>query len=252
MSSFRDFRGPITAVAMSNNTILIIEDDQEVQEVIRFVLGEADFQVTAAGNARDAWASIQRRAPALILIDWMLPGISGIELTRQLRKNHNTREIPIVILTAKSEEDDKLLGFESGADDYVTKPFSPRELVARIKAVLHRAGVRGKGGEVVEYGDLRLDAATWRVTVHGDPIALGPTEFRLLHFLMQNPERIHGRLRLLDQVWGTNTAIEERTVDVYMRRLRKALAKHHCDRYLQTVRSVGYRLSIEIDDDTVR
>ena len=235
---------------MPNSTILVVEDDLAVQEMVCFVLDEANFAVSTARNAHDAWASIKKHPPALILLDWMLPGVSGIELARQLKKNPDTREIPVIILTAKGEEEDKLLGFESGADDYVTKPFSSRELVARIKAVLRRTvgykGDNGEGEDVVEYGEIRLDPATWRVTVRGESITLGPTEFRLLNFLMLNPERIHNRIRLLDRVWGTHVAIEERTVDVYMLRLRKALADKHCDGYLQTVRGVGYRLSLVV------
>ncbi|VFM96276.1 MAG: two-component system, OmpR family, phosphate regulon response regulator PhoB [Candidatus Kentron sp. G] len=233
------------------NTILIVEDDPAVQEVVCFVLREANFLVSTAQNAHDAWASIRKAPPALILLDWMLPGLSGLELARQLKRTSDTRKIPVVILTAKGEEEDKLLGFESGVDDYVTKPFSSRELVARIKAVLRRAMIHDGEDEeaVATYGEIRLDPATWRVTARGDPVTLGPTEFRLIHFLMQNPERIHSRAGLLDRVWGTHVAIEERTVDVYMRRLRRALANGHCDRYLQTVRSVGYRLSLEVYDE---
>nr|VFK25575.1 MAG: two component transcriptional regulator, winged helix family [Candidatus Kentron sp. MB]VFK34476.1 MAG: two component transcriptional regulator, winged helix family [Candidatus Kentron sp. MB]VFK76774.1 MAG: two component transcriptional regulator, winged helix family [Candidatus Kentron sp. MB] len=227
---------------MPDSMILVVEDDPEVQEMVRFVLYEADFLVSTVKDAHDAWAFIRRHPPALILLDWMLPGISGIELARQLKRNHATREIPIIMLTAKGEEDDKILGLESGADDYVTKPFSSRELVARIKAVLRRTAVY-EGEETVEYGDIRLEPTTRRVIACGALITLGPTEFRLLHFLMLHPERIHSRARLLDRVWGTSVAIEERTVDVYMRRLRKALREGHCDRYLQTVRSVGYRFS---------
>ena len=230
--------------------ILVVEDDPEVQEMVRFVLHRADFLVSTVKDARDAWAFIRRHPPTLILLDWMLPGVSGIELARQLKKNHVTREIPIIMLTAKGEESDKILGLESGADDYVTKPFSSRELVARIKAVLRRTAVY-VGEEVVEYGEIRLEPATRRVTVSGSVIMLGPTEFRLLRFLMLHPERIHSRTRLLDRVWGTSVAIEERTVDVYMRRLRKALHEGRCDRYLQTVRSAGYRFSLGSNDEGV-
>jgi len=227
---------------MSDNKILVVEDDPEVQEMVRFVLRESNFLVSTARDARDAWALVREHPPALILLDWMLPGISGIELTRQLKRSHISREIPIVMLTAKGEEDDKVLGLESGVDDYITKPFSSRELVARIKAVLRRTGVY-EGEEMVTYGNIQLDISTHRVTACDQTITLGPTEFRLLHFLMLHPERIHSRTRLLDRVWGTNAAVEERTIDVYMRRLRKALAKSHCDQYLQTVRSIGYRFS---------
>jgi len=233
---------------MPDNMILVVEDDSAVQEMVRFVLHEADFLVSTVKNAHDAWAFIQRHPPALILLDWMLPGVSGIELAHQLKRNHAAREIPIIILTAKGEEDDKILGLESGADDYVTKPFSSRELVARIKAVLRRTAIY-EGDEAVEYGEIRLDPATRRVTAREAVITLGPTEFRLLHFLMLHPERIHSRSRFLDRVWGTSVAIEERTVDVYMRRLRKALRENDCDRYLQTVRSVGYRFSLSAHSD---
>nr|VFK39106.1 MAG: two component transcriptional regulator, winged helix family [Candidatus Kentron sp. SD]VFK44644.1 MAG: two component transcriptional regulator, winged helix family [Candidatus Kentron sp. SD] len=233
---------------MPDSMILVVEDDSAVREMVRFVLYEADFVVSAVKDARDAWAFIQKHPPTLILLDWMLPGVSGIELARQLKKNHATREIPIIMLTAKGEEDDKILGLESGADDYVTKPFSSRELVARIKAVLRRTAIY-EGEEMVEYGSVRLDPTTRRVTACQSTITLGPTEFRLLHFLMLHPERIHSRTRLLDRVWGTNIAIEERTVDVYMRRLRKALRESDCDRYLQTVRSVGYRFSAALHDE---
>nr|VFJ86482.1 MAG: two-component system, OmpR family, phosphate regulon response regulator PhoB [Candidatus Kentron sp. LFY] len=232
--------------AMPDSMILVVEDDPEVQEMVRFVLHEADFLVSVVKDAYDAWAFVRRHPAALILLDWMLPGVSGIDLARQLKRNHATREIPIIMLTAKGEEDDKILGLESGADDYVTKPFSARELVARIKAVLRRTAIYGEEGPV-EYGAIWLDPATRRVTAHESTIALGPTEFRLLHFLMLHPERIHSRSRLLDRVWGTSIAIEERTVDVYMRRLRRALRETSCDRYLQTVRSVGYRFSLDCE-----
>nr|VFK43788.1 MAG: two-component system, OmpR family, phosphate regulon response regulator PhoB [Candidatus Kentron sp. TC]VFK44295.1 MAG: two component transcriptional regulator, winged helix family [Candidatus Kentron sp. TC] len=233
---------------MPDSMILVVEDDPEVQEMMRFVLHEADFPVSVVKNAHDALALIRKHPPALILLDWMLPGVSGIELARELKRNHATREIPIIMLTAKGEEDDKILGLESGADDYVTKPFSSREMVARIKAVLRRTAIY-EGEEMVEYGEIRLDPSTRRVTARESAITLGPTEFRLLHFLMLYPERIHSRSRLLDRVWGTSIAIEERTVDVYMRRLRKALRESHCDRYVQTVRGAGYRLSQSVHDE---
>nr|VFJ67084.1 MAG: two component transcriptional regulator, winged helix family [Candidatus Kentron sp. FW] len=233
---------------MPDSMILVVEDDPEVREMVRFVLYEADFSVAAVKDAHDAWAFVRKHLPALILLDWMLPGVSGIELARQLKKSHATREIPIIMLTAKGEERDKILGLESGADDYVTKPFSSRELVARIKAVLRRTAAYA-GEAAVEFGEIRLDPETRRVSARESVITLGPTEFRLLHFLMLHPERIHSRTRLLDRVWGTSVAIEERTVDVYMRRLRKALQEGYCDRYLQTIRGVGYRFSL--DDEGV-
>ena len=235
---------------MQDNTVLVVEDDPEVREMVRFVLREADFVVVTAKDARDAMAIVRDRPPALILLDWMLPGVSGIELARQLKKDGITRDIPIVMLTAKGEEDDKVRGLENGADDYVTKPFSSRELVARIKAVLRRVAPFA-GEEVVERGGIRLDPATRRVFADGSPLELGPTEFRLLHYLMTHPERIHSRVRLLDRVWGTNVIIEERTVDVYVRRLRKALAPSGCAQYLQTVRSAGYRFSNDVARDGI-
>lgn len=227
---------------MAENTILIIEDDVAVREMARFVLEEADFNVTEAGDAQEAHHSLTDHPPALILLDWMLPGVSGLELARQLKRDFATREIPIIILTARGEEDDKVRGLESGADDYITKPFSPRELVARIKAVLRRAAPH-TGDEEVEVGSLHLDPTSRRVTADGQILDLGPTEFRLLHFFMTHPERVYSRAQLLDKVWGTNVYIEERTVDVYLRRLRKVLAPSGHERLLQTVRGTGYRFS---------
>lgn len=227
---------------MSGNPILIVEDDAGVREMARFVLEQSDFLVAEAIDAEQARRCIADQPPALILLDWMLPGVSGIEFARQLKRDSNTREIPIVMLTARGEEGDKVRGLESGADDYITKPFSTRELVARIKAVLRRAAPHA-GEEVVELAGLRLDPASHRVTVNGQFLELGPTEFRLLHFFLTHRERVYSRAQLLDRVWGTNVYIEERTVDVYMRRLRKLLAPFGHDRVLQTVRGTGYRCS---------
>ena len=230
---------------MQGNTILIVEDDTAVRKMARFVLQEAGYSVAEAGDVEEAKSVMANLTPVLILLDWMLPGISGMEMARQLKGDGVTRDIPIIVLTAKGEEDDKVRGLESGADDYVTKPFSTRELVARIKAVLRRVSPQS-GEEIVEAGELRLDPGSRRVTVEGAPVELGPTEFRLLHFLMTHPERVHSRSRLLDKVWGTNVFIEERTVDVYMRRLRKAFSRTGHDRYLQTVRGAGYRFSAKL------
>jgi two-component system phosphate regulon response regulator PhoB len=181
--------------------------------------------------------------PDLILLDWMLPGMSGIDLARRLRADARTRCVPIIMLTAKGEERDKVAGLESGADDYVTKPFSPRELQARIQAVLRR-GRPQASEDAVEAGGLRLDPASHRVTAAGSPVNLGPTEFRLLHFLMTHAERVHSRDQLLDQVWGDHVFVEERTVDVHIRRLRAALEPSGLDRLVQTVRGSGYRFSV--------
>jgi two-component system phosphate regulon response regulator PhoB len=199
--------------------------------------------VHAALDAETALRQINESLPDLILLDWMLPGMSGIDLARRLRADARTRGVPIIMLTAKGEERDKVAGLESGADDYVTKPFSPRELQARIQAVLRR-GRPQASEDAVEAGGLRLDPASHRVTAAGSPVNLGPTEFRLLHFLMTHAERVHSRDQLLDQVWGDHVFVEERTVDVHIRRLRAALEPSGLDRLVQTVRGSGYRFSV--------
>jgi len=196
----------------------------------------------AAGDAESAIQQISSALPDLILLDWMLPGMSGIELARWLRKGERTRKVPIIMLTARGDERDKILGLETGADDYITKPFSPRELMARIKAVLRR-GAPQAGEDPVRTGRLHLDPMTHRITAEDMPIVLGPTEFRLLHFLMTHAERVHSRAQLLDQVWGDHVFVEERTVDVHIRRLRAALEPSGCDSLIQTVRGSGYRIS---------
>lgn len=224
------------------NTILIVEDDAGVREMARFLLEQSDYKVAEAIDAERARHCIADHSPALILLDWMLPGLSGIDFARQLKRDSTTRDIPIIMLTARGEEDDKVRGLESGADDYISKPFSTRELVARIKAVLRRAAPH-KGEEIIELGGLRLDPASHRVSVNGNLLELGPTEFRLLHFFLTHQERVYTRGQLLDRVWGTNVYIEERTVDVYMRRLRKLLAPAGLQGLLQTVRGAGYRCS---------
>ena len=180
-------------------------------------------------------------SPDLVLLDWMLPDLSGLELARALRRDQATRDLPIIMLTARAAEDDKVMGLESGADDYLTKPFSARELVARIQALLRRAA--GADGEALAVGGLKLDPASHRVSAEGAEVTLGPTEYRLLKFFMSQPERVFSRAQVLDRVWGGNVYIEERTVDVHIRRLRKALAPHGCDAYIQTVRGSGYRFS---------
>jgi two-component system phosphate regulon response regulator PhoB len=230
---------------LADNTILIVEDDTAVREMARFILEQADFQVVEAADAQEAQTCVADQPPGLILLDWMLPGVSGIEFARRLKRDPTTREIPIIMLTARGEEDDKVRALDSGADDYVTKPFSTRELVARIKAVLRRTAPH-VSGEMVEIEGLRLDPMSRRVTASGEPLDMGPTEFRLLHFFMTHLERVFTRVQLLDKVWGTNVYIEERTVDVYMRRLRKLLAPSGHDRFLQTVRGAGYRFSTKL------
>ncbi|MCC4114445.1 phosphate regulon transcriptional regulator PhoB [Aromatoleum toluclasticum] len=222
--------------------ILLVEDEPAIQELIAANLGRAGHHVVRAGDAETAQRIVRDALPDLVLLDWMLPGMSGIELARRLRADERTRAIPIIMLTARGEEQDKVAGLEMGADDYITKPFSPRELVARIKAVLRRRAPQATE-DPVELGGLSLDPATHRVSAGEQPVALGPTEFRLLHFLMTHPERVHSRAQLLDQVWGDHVFVEERTVDVHVRRLRAALEPVGQDGLIQTVRGSGYRLS---------
>jgi two-component system phosphate regulon response regulator PhoB len=223
-------------------TILVVEDEPAIQELIAYNLKQAGHQPLRADNAEQASNLVANALPDLVLLDWMLPGLSGIEFARRLRADKRTRAIPIIMLTARSDEQDKLQGLETGADDYITKPFSPRELNARIKAVLRRRAPE-MTDDVVQMGGLKLDPASHRVTGNGKPVDLGPTEFRLLHFLMTHAERVHSRTQLLDQVWGDHVFVEERTVDVHIRRLRKALEPTELDDLVQTVRGTGYRFS---------
>ncbi len=223
-------------------TILIIEDEPAIQELLSSTLTRAGHQVIRADDGESAQRLLREALPDLVLLDWMLPGLSGMDIARRLRAEERTRAIPIIMLTARGEEQDKVAGLEVGADDYVTKPFSPRELVARIKAVLRRRAPQATE-DPVEQGGLRLDPATHRVSAGDQALSLGPTEFRLLHFLMTHPERVHSRAQLLDRVWGDHVFVEERTVDVHIRRLRSALEPTGHDRLIQTVRGAGYRLS---------
>jgi two-component system phosphate regulon response regulator PhoB len=229
---------------MADTRILVVEDEQPIRDLIAFGLRRAGCDVALAEHSRAALASIGDRRPDLVLVDWMLPDMSGLELVRLLRRDANTRDIPVMMLTARGEEADKVAGLESGADDYVTKPFSARELVARIQAVLRRSAPVGESGRVDVEG-LSLDQAGHRVTAEGKAIALGPTEYRLLAFLMTHPDRVYSRSQLLDRVWGGNVYVEERTVDVHIRRLRKALEDSGYDRFVQTVRGAGYRFSVQ-------
>ena len=223
-------------------TILVVEDEPAIQELIAYNLKQAGHLPLRADNAEQALNLVANALPDLVLIDWMLPGLSGIDFARRLRADKRTRTIPIIMLTARSDEQDKLQGLETGADDYITKPFSPRELNARIKAVLRRRAPQ-MTDDAVHLGGLKLDPASHRVTGNGEPVDLGPTEFRLLHFLMTHAERVHSRTQLLDQVWGDHVFVEERTVDVHIRRLRKALEPTELDSLVQTVRGTGYRFS---------
>ncbi len=223
-------------------TILVVEDEPAIQELISYNLKQAGHQPLCAESAEKALHLVASAIPDLVLLDWMLPGLSGIEFARRLRADKRTRAIPIIMLTARSDEQDKLHGLETGADDYITKPFSPRELNARIKAVLRRRAPE-MTDDTVQIGGLLLDPASHRVTGNGSAVDLGPTEFRLLHFFMTHPERVHSRTQLLDQVWGDHVFVEERTVDVHIRRLRKALEPFKLDVLVQTVRGTGYRFS---------
>ena len=223
-------------------SILIIEDEPGIQELLKFNLGHHGHEVVVASDAEEASARMRDSLPDLILLDWMLPGASGIELARRIRSDPRLKDIPIIMLTARGDERDKVLGLETGADDYITKPFSPRELMARIQAVLRRRAPQ-MTEDTVEIAGLRLDPVAHRVHGDGSPLDLGPTEFRLLHFLMTHVERVYSRSQLLDQVWGDHVFVEERTVDVHIRRLRAALEVTGLDGLIQTVRGSGYRFS---------
>jgi two-component system, OmpR family, phosphate regulon response regulator PhoB len=225
-----------------NAKILIVEDEPAIQELLTFNVMQAGFQALRAEDADGAWQQIRGSLPDLILLDWMLPNTSGVALAKQFRADVRTRDIPIIMLTARGDERDKIMGLESGADDYITKPFSPRELMARIRAVLRRH-IPALPDETVTAGGLELSPTTHRVNANGKGVELGPTEFRLLHFFMTHAERVYSRTQLLDQVWGTQVFVEERTVDVHIRRLRAALEPAGMDSMIQTVRGSGYRFS---------
>jgi len=222
--------------------ILVVEDEQAIREMVGFALKKAGFQFEEVADAEQALVSIASQTPDLVLLDWMLPGMSGVDLARRLRREELTAAIPIILLTARVEESDRVHGLEVGADDYVTKPFSPRELIARINAVLRRSTALSED-RLIEYDGLSLDPVGHRVQSDGQALNLAPTEFRLLHFFMSNPDRVYSREQLLDYVWGRGVFVEERTVDVHIRRLRKALGARGHDRFIQTVRGAGYRFS---------
>ena len=226
--------------------ILIVDDEPAIRDMIAYALRKGDFDPALAGDAREAQAQIAERVPDLILLDWMLPGTSGLELARRWRREALTRDIPIIMLTARGEENDRVGGLEAGVDDSVVKPFSARELLARIRAVMRRSREDDEDGSV-QVGGLRIDGAAHRVFADGDagpaPVHIGPTEYRLLHFFMTHPERVYTRSQLLDHVWGGSVYVEERTVDVHIRSLRKTLEPHRLDPMVQTVRGAGYRFS---------
>ncbi len=226
---------------MATHTILLVEDEPEIREMLCFTLCRAGYDVVEAETGEQALQRFDGRPPDLVIIDWMLPGISGTELARRLRRDELTADLPLIMLTARGEESDKLKGFDSGIDDYITKPFSPRELIARVKALLRRSGSPGDG--IIEADGIALDTQSHRLKVDGQAVHVGPTEFRLLEFLLRHPDRAFDRAQLLDRVWGRSVYIEERTVDVHILRLRKLLQPSGREGVIQTVRGVGYRFS---------
>lgn len=228
---------------MSKFNILVVEDEEAIREMLMIVLQQSGFEVIAAVDAKEAQRVLEQNKIDLILLDWMLPGISGVEWARRLKKESLYRDVPIILLTARGEEEDKVRGLEIGADDYMTKPFSPKELVARIKAVLRRTGKINDLGQIV-LSDLVLDTEQHRLSIGIEQLDVSPTEFRLMQFFMTHPDKVYSRSQLLDHVWGSNIYIEERTVDVHIRRLRKILAEYGREDLVQTVRGFGYRFSV--------
>ncbi|MGI9250591.1 MAG: phosphate regulon transcriptional regulator PhoB [Pseudohongiellaceae bacterium] len=233
---------------MTESTVLIVDDEAAIRDMVGITLDLAGFNCLSAANAREAHISIVDNKPDLVLLDWMLPGGSGIELARRLRRDEITNNLPIIMLTAKTSEDNKVQGLSEGVDDYVTKPFSPRELVARIKTVLRRAQGRSKD-KVLQVFDLKLDPTSHRVFIEDQPVVMGPTEFRLLKFFLLNQEKVFSRDRIQNAVWGNNVYLEDRTIDVHIRRLRKALSSVESTgidytKLVQTVRGAGYRFSV--------
>ena len=223
--------------------ILLVEDEAPIRQMLIFALQQQGFEVLEAENTQVAAEMLADNPVDLMILDWMLPGISGVELCRRIKKDNATKNIPIIMLTARAEEDDKIQGLNAGADDYLTKPFSPRELIARINAIIRRVSSNRVSDNLLEYSGLQLDEKSHRVTSNREPLQIGPTEFKLLHFFMSNPDRVFTRAQLLDNVWGNEAYVEERTVDVHIRRLRKILEAGEHDRMVQTVRGAGYRFS---------
>jgi len=230
---------------MTERLILVVEDERPIRELISLALTRGGFGVVEAGDVPEAQQAIAAQPPDLVLLDWMLPNISGIEFARTLRRDDLTRDLPIIMLTARGEEEDRIGGLDAGCDDYIAKPFSPRELVARIRAVFRRVHP-GSERPLIEMDGLTLDPAGHRVLAQGQPVNMGPTEFRLLEFFMTHPERVYSRTQLLDRVWGRNAYVEERTVDVHILRLRKCLSHYGLDGMIQTVRGSGYRFSSRV------
>ena len=230
---------------MSDKTILVVDDELAIREMINTALDVAGFKCIQAANAQEAHSKIIDYRPDLVLLDWMMPGTTGIELVRRLKRDELTATVPIIMLTAKVTEDNMVQGLEVGADDYVTKPFSPRALIARIKSVLRRTDPSIEEDSLT-VGKLVFDSVSHRVSINGEPVSMGPTEFKLLHFFITHQERVYSRDQILDHVWGGNVYMDERTVDVHIRRLRKAIALDGHDRFIQTVRGAGYRFSTTI------
>ena len=230
-------------MANKDSTILVIDDERAIRDMVVMALEKEGFKCMEASDAHKAETIIAESAPDLLLLDWMMPGLNGVDFTRKLRRSEATRNLPIIMLTAKTEEEDLIRGLESGADDYITKPFSPRALVARIHAPLRRTGADTAAHDPVEMQGLILDSIAHRVQYDTQNIEMGPTEFRLLQFFMLHPDRVYSRSQVLDHVWGDHVYVEERTVDVHIRRLRKILAPSGHDKLIQTVRGAGYRLS---------
>ncbi len=229
---------------MSALNILVVEDEDAIREMLVMVLEQSSFNVIVVASAEEAQHSLaDNTRPDLILLDWMLPGISGVELARRLKQDDLFKDLPIILLTARGEEEDKVRGLEIGADDYMTKPFSPKELVARIKAVLRRSG-KNIAEEILKVADIALDLNKHRITIDNKVVVVSPTEFKLMYFFMTHPDNVYSRTQLLDQVWGRSAYIEERTVDVHIRRLRKILKNYNKDELVQTVRGFGYRFSV--------
>jgi two-component system phosphate regulon response regulator PhoB len=231
---------------MSTPTILVVEDESAIREMLCFTLQAAEMTVLEAGNAEQGWQLALTSVPDLILLDWMLPGVPGVSLLSRLKVHDKLKHIPVIMLTARADEADQLQGFDMGADDYVTKPFSPRTLLARIRALLRR--LDDGAGEVIVAGRMRLDNTSHRLTIDGDEVKLGPKEFRLLQFFMLHINRVFTRNQLLDEVWGDRVVVEDRTIDVHIRRLRRALEEQGCESYIQTIRGSGYRFSVTDPD----
>lgn len=229
---------------MTAKKVLIVEDEKPIRDMIAFHLSRAGYDVLEAADCRTARTLLADERPDIALVDWMLPDMSGLELTRNLKRDEEYEDLSVIMLTARADEHDKVSGLDSGADDYITKPFAPRELIARIQAVLRRSQSGSSG--LLTMGNLQLDSLGHRVSSDGVAVKLGPTEYRLLEFLMTHPDRVYSRAQLLDRVWGANVYVEERTVDVHVRRLRKALSDTQTDRYIQTIRGAGYRFSTQV------